>query len=157
MRIKPYKEIVHNQLKYDYDTCVVLQTLKNIHPKYRSLINDGLTTTLTVTVPQNPRHSFWQQEVVPLESPECQDEVSFEVHRWGQTKEASVTYFNLVPSYVACGGSLMKHFLVIRKKSAPGASRLLQAIQEKLDSHVYIYSRPVLQYYKVQFPDLSFG
>jgi hypothetical protein len=91
--IKSYKDthtLVHTQAKYDYITCPVLQTLQNLHPKFRPLMNDGFTTTLTVIVPKNPCHSFWQQQT-PLE-PKFQDTVSFEVRRWGQTKEQSYNH-----------------------------------------------------------------
>jgi hypothetical protein len=194
---KSYKDTqisVHTQVKYDFSTCPVLQTLKNISPTFRLLISDGFTTTLTVTVPKNPRHSFWHQEV-PLESPEFEDKVSFEVRRWGQTKEQSYNHavqraadiIRYIRATVLGDSTAFFQFTISSRnpiscsvfqlgielysmwkqsneafsrhleQKHTGASRLLQAIQEKHDLDAYIYARPLLQYYKVSFPTLCVG
>jgi hypothetical protein len=77
----------YTRSQLNYDTCLVLQTLKGIDPKFEANIKEGYMTTVTATIPKDPRHSFWR----PLETEgnSSQDRLSFNVQRWGQTEEAS--------------------------------------------------------------------
>jgi hypothetical protein len=88
--IKFYEVFIDTQVLYNYSTCPVLQTLKDIHPTFQYLMKPGFITTLTVNIPKDPRHSFWHPQVLraPHKS-EVQEKISFEVQRWGQTKQES--------------------------------------------------------------------
>jgi hypothetical protein len=190
--IKSYEEnkmFIHTQVQYDFSTCLVYREFREMQPKWRPLIKSGFMTTLTVTIPKDPHHSLWHLED-PQES-EVHDTLSFEVRRWGQTKDESYKHalqratdiIQYIRTAVTSGGSpgipplfgpttltltsnpcviyqlgtelcsmwkdYSKTFSKDSKMKRKNASRLLQAIQEKHDSDVYICARPVLQYYKV--------
>jgi hypothetical protein len=77
---------------YDYLTCRVFQTLSAIAKKfYKSKMKGGYTTTVTVRIPEQRDHPFWN----------CQDfswdvsqgpAISFQVTRWGPQEDSSQYY-----------------------------------------------------------------
>jgi hypothetical protein len=84
---------------YDYESSRVFRIMQSINKKFNRTMKNSYTTTLTVHIPKDPNHPFWN-----IDRPQRRDDsemftwvasddsVSFQVQRWGPYVEYANYY-----------------------------------------------------------------